>query len=252
MSGPVWKAVSDEGKDFISRLLVVDTTQRYNAFQAQKHPWLQLEPSLEATAETRDAVYKGLSGYSKEGEFKKLAMQVVARKATTEEIFKLRKVFQDMDADGDGQITRNEFKIALTKSGTYSTAQIDAMFKDMDMNESGSIEYTEFLAATLECRGRIEDQRIAEAFDQFDTDGSGYISKEELHEILGKDVKEAYMDKLMKEVDTDKDGRISYLEFNQAFSGMQDSDMKKMKATGKQDSASSLGFMRGLSAKLAL
>ena len=40
--------------------------------------------------------------------------------------------------------------------------------------------YTEFLAATIEACGRIEDDRLAEAFDRLDSDDTGY-SKWELN-----------------------------------------------------------------------
>ena len=34
--------------------------------------------------------------------------------------------------------------------------------------------YTEFLAATIEACGKIEDDRLAEAFDRLDCDDTGY------------------------------------------------------------------------------
>ena len=55
------------------------------------------------------------------------------------------------------------------------------------MDGSGRIRYTEFLAATIEAQGAISEERLAEAFDRFDTDDSGYISVDNLAEILGKD-----------------------------------------------------------------
>lgn len=47
-----------------------------------------------------------------------------------------------------------------------------------DVNNSGVILYTEFLAATLLMNGRLEEKRLAEAFDHIDDDDSGFISKE--------------------------------------------------------------------------
>jgi Ca2+-binding EF-hand superfamily protein len=42
------------------------------------------------------------------------------------------------------------------------------------VNKGNNISYTEFLAAVMEMQGRIEEYRLAEAFDQIDVDGSGY------------------------------------------------------------------------------
>ena len=46
-----------------------------------------------------------------------------------------------------------------------------------DVNQNGHIMYTEFLAATLEAQGRIEEERIAEAFDRLDSDDSRDVKK---------------------------------------------------------------------------
>lgn len=40
--------------------------------------------------------------------------------------------------------------------------------------------YTEFLAATIEARGRIEEDRIAEAFHRIDSDDTGFSKFETL------------------------------------------------------------------------
>ena len=55
------------------------------------------------------------------------------------------------------------------------------------MNGDGLIQYTEFLAATLEARGLIEEERIAEAFDRLDANDTGQITKRELVDFLGED-----------------------------------------------------------------
>jgi Ca2+-binding EF-hand superfamily protein len=43
-----------------------------------------------------------------------------------------------------------------------------------DLNQNGKINYTEFLAATIDAHGYIEEDRIAEAFDKLDIDGTGF------------------------------------------------------------------------------
>jgi Ca2+-binding EF-hand superfamily protein len=77
--------------------------------------------------------------------------------------------------------------------------------------------YTEFLAATLEARGQIEEAQIADAFDQIDSDDSGFISRENLRKILGETTccSDEYIESLIKEADNDGDGQISYDEFRQ-------------------------------------
>lgn len=82
-----------------------------------------------------------------------------------------------------------------------------------DLDGSGRIRYTEFLAATIEAQGAISEERLAEAFDRLDSDDSGYISAENLVEMLGKDFPRDEIDAIIKEADLTKDNRISYSEF---------------------------------------
>jgi Ca2+-binding EF-hand superfamily protein len=54
-----------------------------------------------------------------------------------------------------------------------------------DVNKNNVINYTEFLAAAIETQGIIEEYRLAEAFELLDTDNKGYISRDNLRQILG-------------------------------------------------------------------
>jgi hypothetical protein len=81
------------------------------------------------------------------------------------------------------------------------------------LDGSGRIRYTEFLAATIEAQGAISEERLAEAFDRLDSDDSGYISAENLAEILGEDFPREEIDEIIKEADLTKDNRVSYSEF---------------------------------------
>ena len=86
-------------------------------------------------------------------------------------------------------------------------------FSYQDLDGSGRIRYTEFLAATIEAQGAISEERLAEAFDRLDSDDSGYISAENLSEMLGKDFPQDEIDAIIQEADLTKDNRISYSEF---------------------------------------
>ena len=78
------------------------------------------------------------------------------------------------------------------------------------MNNTGVINYTEFLAATLETRGRIEEDLVEQAFDRIDSDNSGTISKENICSVLGDNCSASNCDSFVKdifdELDSDKDG----------------------------------------------
>jgi Ca2+-binding EF-hand superfamily protein len=137
---------------------------------------------------------------------------VVAHKSSTEEIGILRKLFQQYDTRFDGSISYNEFCGAMSEFG-HSEDDLRSMFEAVDLDGSGRIRYTEFLAATIEAQGAISEERLAEAFDRLDSDDSGYISAENLAEILGKDFPKDEINEIIQEAGVTKDNLISYSDF---------------------------------------
>ena len=82
-----------------------------------------------------------------------------------------------------------------------------------DLAGSGRVRYTEFIAATIEVHGTINEARLAEAFDRLDCDDSGFITVDNLIELLGKEAVKDDVVEIIREVDKDMDGRVSYSEY---------------------------------------
>lgn len=137
---------------------------------------------------------------------------VIAHKSTSAEIGILRKIFQEYDVTGCGQLSYDQFKAALNQVG-YTDEEYRKIFDAVDLDGTGFIRYTEFLAASIEAQGAISEERLAEAFDRLDSDDSGYISAANLREILGDDFPLEEIEEIIKETPTSKNGMISYAEF---------------------------------------
>ena len=76
------------------------------------------------------------------------------------------------------------------------------------------IDYTEFIASTLAESNYNKNERLLEAFDKFDKNGSGQISKSELLETLhAEKCQEKEIEKYIKVVDKDGNGKINKEEF---------------------------------------
>ena len=216
-----WKPISVEAKDFINKLLVVDPKVRFKAVQAQAHEWMHKEFKIEDRAPTESMAGKVtnvLSAYKNNLPLKKLALNVIAHRSTTDEIINLRKAFDQFDAANNGVISSSEFKTALQEKCAYTEEEIKEMFEAIDINQNGHIMYTEFIAATLEAQGQLNEDRIAEAFDRLDTDGSGYITKENMLEFLsdtGASMED--VERMIQEADVDDNGGVCYDEFLSMF-----------------------------------
>jgi calcium-dependent protein kinase len=95
--------------------------------------------------------------------------------------------------------------------------------KVIDANQNGLIDYTEFIAACLHSYSYLQDAQLRSAFSYFDKDGNGTISKEELRECLESDeftLSDEEINKLIKGVDINDDGKIDYLEFITMMKGI--------------------------------
>jgi calcium-dependent protein kinase len=133
-----WNPVSDEAKDFISHLLVLDPKVRYKAEQAQKHKWMHKEFKLEdraPNASISERVAGNLIFYKDTAALKKIALNVIAHRSSTNEIFELRKAFDQFDTANNGIISFDEFKEALRDKCSYTDENIKEMFDSIDVNQ---------------------------------------------------------------------------------------------------------------------
>ena len=95
------------------------------------------------------------------------------------------------------------------------------MLKAVDVNGDGKIDYTEFIAAAFQKDLLLSSQNLRAAFQIFDKDGDGSISREELKQVFGdghvSKRGEQVWDEIMNEVDKNQDGEIQFEEFEEAM-----------------------------------
>jgi len=107
----------------------------------------------------------------------------------------------------------------------YQDAPLKAFIGKEACAEAGTFKAKAF---TIEQKGELLqhlnteyatlDEIMRKAFKAFDLDGSGYIDSNELAEVskeLGKALDSAELDECLKDLDQNKDGKISYEEFSQ-------------------------------------
>ncbi|KAJ8631971.1 hypothetical protein MRB53_025307 [Persea americana] len=147
-------------------------------------------------------------------------------KLDDEQIAELREIFRTFDRNNDGSLTQLELGSLLRSLGLKpSSDQLDALIQKADTNSNGLIEFSEFVALASpelvpEKSPYTEDQ-LRQLFRLFDRDGNGYITAAELaHSMarLGHALTVKELTGMIKEADTDGDGRISFSEFSQAIS----------------------------------
>ena len=132
--------------------------------------------------------------------------------------------FRDFDKDGDGKITKEELRSvmsALPGKMLESQEQLDKMFAAVDEDNSGEIDFSEFLQMMASVMPAKDDedargQELTDAFAKFDANGDGFISRAELGEAMkgiNPKITKAQIDTMMVDADADKDGQVSFEEF---------------------------------------
>ncbi|KAL5995580.1 Calcium-dependent protein kinase 13 [Asimina triloba] len=183
--------------------------------QKREHPWLQ-NANKAPNVPLGDVVKTRLKQFSMMNRFKRTALKVIAEHLSIEEVEDLKGMFRVMDTDSDGVVSFEELKTGIQKSGSQlAESEVQMLAEAVDMNGKGALDYEEFLAVFLHLRRMANDEHLRKAFSHFDKDGNGYIELEELREALVEDGADGadVANDILQEVDTDKDGQISYDEF---------------------------------------
>lgn len=211
-----WPKVSDNAKDLVKRMLDPDPKRRLTAQGVLDHPWLQ-NAKKAPNVNLGETVRARLQQFSVMNKFKKKALRVVADHLSVEEVADIKDMFQKMDINNNGKITFDELKFGLHKLG-HQIPDSDAhiLMEAADVDGNGTLDYGEFVAVSIHIRKIGNDEHLHKAFAYFDKNRSGYIEIEELRDSLADDLgpnREEVIDAIIRDVDTDKDGKISYEEF---------------------------------------
>ncbi|PIA25565.1 hypothetical protein AQUCO_11100023v1 [Aquilegia coerulea] len=225
-----WPSISVSAKDLIRKMLTWDPKKRITAAQVLEHPWIKGDGEL-SDKPIDSVVLIRMKQFRAMNKLKKLALKVMAENLTEEEIKGLQQMFNNMDTDRSGTITLEELKAGLSRLGSKLTEpEIQQLMDAADVDQSGSIDYIEFITATMH-RHRLEkEENLYKAFQYFDKDGSGLITRDELKHAMSEYGMgdEATIDEVINDVDTDKDGHINYEEFVAMMKkGIHDSEEKQ-------------------------
>lgn len=144
---------------------------------------------------------------------------------TKDELDRLRKRFQKIDADSSGKIEKNEF---MSIPGVADNPLGMRIMDVLDSDRNGKISFDEFinglsifLTANHGENNKNKNEKLKFAFKIFDIDNDGYISNGELFIVLkmmiGDNVSDQdlqdLVDRTIAEADVEYDQMISFEEF---------------------------------------
>ena len=151
------------------------------------------------------------------------------------------RLFERMDRDSDGTVTKSEVKSHLKDAGVkagpfgmvHSKAS-EAFIDNLDKNNSERVSWNEFKGVAKDlmpadiknAEGRIDPELADSAFTELDANKDGSVSKDELQAATYNQLPEStsYRSRIaevaaklgMDALDTDRDGAIERPEFDEA------------------------------------
>ncbi len=102
--------------------------------------------------------------------------------------------FEELDANGDGKVTREEME-----------THMQARFEGADTNGDGSLSRDELLARVKEDQAKRADKYVSHMIERHDANGDGALTMEEM--------RSRKHGKRFDKMDADGDGAISKAEF---------------------------------------
>jgi len=146
---------------------------------------------------------------------------------------KLREVFNHLDTDKDGVISKDELRAALIEldKDNFNEEDVELVMNNSDTNKDGVLDYTEFTSKLIdslveyhlkwtkvhEKYATLQDQKLREAFKSIDKNGDGLITKDEfyiaLKEMDPANFVEDDAEVLFEYADVDENGGIDFEEF---------------------------------------
>eukprot|EP00931_Biecheleriopsis_adriatica_P050248 TRINITY_DN29084_c0_g2_i1.p1 TRINITY_DN29084_c0_g2~~TRINITY_DN29084_c0_g2_i1.p1 ORF type:complete len:731 (-),score=177.76 TRINITY_DN29084_c0_g2_i1:77-2155(-) len=225
-----WKIVSEHGKRLVSKLLEKDVSTRLSAAEAYSDEWCHREDLPSDTCVDADIMTQ-MRTFVAQSRLKKVALQIIARQVSDDAIEKLRSIFLSVDDDNSGSLTVDEMDEALRRLEVKESvrAEMRCIMHDIDVDGNGEINYTEFIAATISKKDYLQKSVCSAAFDMFDVDGDGVVSKSDLVAVLNAGEQGGFgginlgdINQLIAEVDLNGDGVLSFEEFMELMAGKDD------------------------------
>ena len=216
-----WDQVSDDAKDLIKKMLKKDVKKRLSALETMEHVWFKKHQEKGVyDKKLAKNVLSNMKKFKKHRILEKTIISfIINQLVKKDERQELEKQFKDWDTNGDGVLSREEIINGYRKTyGKVDENEIDNMIKSIDLDGNGVIDYNEFLACSINQDKILRNDNLRICFDEFDTDGSGKISVDEISAIFKNGSKENPEDieafkNMVKAADENGDGEISFEEF---------------------------------------
>ena len=229
LNTPELKNVSESCKDLINKLLNKDYKERIKAEEALKHDFfntgINVSNLLKGKFKENTEILKKFfineckKKDKKTSKFRNMVIAYIALNfSDPNEEKKARQIFMEISGGSKHYlITKDTFvsRMELIFKG-LTKEEIETLYYSIDENSTGNIEYEELIRALSNKEKLLCEKNLKEAFSFFDKDNSGYISWNEIAEIIYPEgqIPKDIIKEFLKEIgQRDENMKIDFYEF---------------------------------------
>ena len=204
----------------------MNVDKRISAEDALNHPWFKEKKAKELYNQIKDEnalkkLINNLKNYKSDSVIQETALAYLVHNfPQMKDVINACKLFNQIDTSGDGKITQDELYKGIAAKYKSDTLETDVanIFKNLDMDNNGYIGYEEFVRAAVSKEYFVRDNVLQFAFRYFDKDNSKSITFSEIEELFAESIPDkanihSYLNQILKEVDVNGDGKITFDEF---------------------------------------
>jgi calcium-dependent protein kinase len=212
-------------KELVGLLLEKNIKKRINAEQALNHPWFDVYKCKDILTDIQDKdtikrFIENLKNYKRGSIIQETALAyLVHNYPDLDEIVNACKLFGQIDTNGKGKITLNDFIEGLNKI-LKKNMEEDAkkIFENLVEFESGYLEYEMFIRAAINKKIFLTEDALKFTFKFFDKENKNKITSESILKIFEDSIKKdenvkVELEKIIKEVNANNNSEDLHMDF---------------------------------------
>ena len=151
-NGPAWKNISQDAKDFISRILVKKSRPTPNELLNDK--WVKVDGTA-PNALLAPTIVQRMHEFTAMDKLRRMTSQMMVATLPPESLVGLEQMFKTFDKDNSGHISIDELRTGLKKLSTTTGGkqllddELNKLVATLDLDGNGQLDYKEFVAATI-------------------------------------------------------------------------------------------------------
>mmetsp|Transcript_146560 Transcript_146560/g.468116 ORF Transcript_146560/g.468116 Transcript_146560/m.468116 type:complete len:427 (+) Transcript_146560:2-1282(+) len=170
-------------RQLILTMLTFNEQARPNMRKVLAHHWLKGAADSSPKATFDPEQLDCLVNFQRSSALDEVMLLDVASQLPLSELADFRELFRDLDVDGNGRLDASELVSAMQRAGMDADVAKHTADK---FARAGSVEFSRFVAALVPSRPDELMPYLCDAFNRLDTDGDGYITADELRDLLAK------------------------------------------------------------------